>query len=74
MASSASFPSLVFQAVAGPTWRGPNNSEGLSEMRPFKWSETELEDKPEWRPIDEFNFQAVNHTWVVNVNGANAAR
>ncbi len=88
MASSASFPSLVFQAVAGLPW----NEEG--SMPPFKWSTTTLDKKPKYgntqfppqqnllktnhffsyRPIDEFNFNAINHTWVLNESSGAAMK
>ncbi len=70
MASSSSFPSLVFQSVAGPTWK-----EEEPEMKPFSWSSTHLENKPAWIPIDEFRFEAENHTWTLNVHsGAEGKR
>ena len=57
VASKSSFPSLAFQAVAGPTH---------DFHTPFEWSSTNLADVPVFRPIDKFDFQPRNHTWAMN--------
>ena len=51
-----SFPSLEFTAVAGPTH---------DQHKPFKWSDTNIEGIPDFKPIDEFNFSPVRHKWTL---------
>ena len=62
VASAASFPSLEFTAVAGPTH---------DNFPPFKWSNTQLSSIPGFKPIDEFDFQPIKHKWV-NTNSNNS--
>ena len=58
LASKESFPGLNFLAVAGPTHQ---------QHPPFSWSQTKItEKKPTYLPIDTFDFEPFNHTWVMN--------
>ena len=58
MASKYSFPGLNFTAVAGPTH---------DQHPPFSWSKTSIPDeKPTFLPIDTFDFEPFDHTWVMN--------
>ena len=57
IASKDSFPSLEFTAVAGPTH---------DNFPPFKWSETKVTPVPEFKPIDEFNFEPIKFTWDID--------
>ena len=40
--------------MAGPTH---------DNFPPFKWSDTSLTPIPEFKPIDEFNFEPIKHKW-----------
>ena len=44
-------------AVAGPTHEN---------FPPFKWSETKVTPVPEFKPIDEFNFEPIKFTWDID--------
>ena len=58
IASKYSFPGLNFTAVAGPTH---------DQHPPFSWSNTSIPDeKPTFLPIDTFDFEPFDHTWVMN--------
>ena len=57
VANKESFPSLEFTAVAGPTH---------DEFPPFKWSDTLVTPIPEFKPIDEFNFEPIKYKWDIN--------
>jgi hypothetical protein len=57
IASSSSFPSLSFLAVAGPT----------HDAHPaFSWSTTNVTPVPKFRPIDTFDFLPFNVTWAAD--------
>ena len=57
-ASKDSFPLLNFTAVAGPTH---------DQQPPFSWKTTNIPDKkPEFLPIENFDFQPFHHNWVLN--------
>ena len=73
VASSSSFPSLNFLAVAGPPHAG--DSDNGNSLAPFKWSTTDIDGVPDFKPIDTFDFGPVNHTWVMNTedNASGAA-
>jgi hypothetical protein len=55
VASSSSFPSLEFTAVAGPTHD--------EHRAPFDWTTTNLSPIPIFRPIDKFDFQPLSKSW-----------
>ena len=58
IASRYSFPGLNITAVAGPTH---------DQHEPFSWSTTKIPDKkPNFLPIDTFDFEPVEHNWVMN--------
>ncbi len=55
--SKASYPSLEFRAVAGPTHdRHP----------PFQWSTTNIDGVPHFRTIDKFDFQPLHTEWALS--------
>ncbi len=58
VASSASFPSLEFLAVAGPTHD--------ATRPPFDWSETNVTPIPKFRPIQKFDFHPTTISWRSN--------
>ena len=55
IASSSSFPSLDFAAVAGPTHD--------FDRTPFDWSETGLSPIPKFLPIVKFDFTPTSTSW-----------
>ena len=61
IAGKESFPSLVFESVAGPT---------TDDHPPFDWETTNIKPIPEFRPIQKFDFKPHNHTWTMNLSGA----
>jgi hypothetical protein len=55
VASSSSFPSLEFTAVAGPT-------HGAGRP-PFDWRTTSAGPLPKFRPIEKFDFRPLTTPW-----------